>query len=62
MRSIPIKLFDYNFPAMKKAIQFMEGFYDPPMEALKIMEAAKATADKLSCKLFLFYDMGHNVV
>lgn len=47
MRNILIKLFDYNFPVMKEVTQFMEGLYDSPREALEIMEAAKATADKL---------------
>ena len=47
IRSILIKLFGYNFPAVKEVMQFMEGLYDPPMEALEIMEVAKATADKL---------------
>ncbi len=47
MRSILIKLFDYNFPAMEEVIEFMEGLYEPPREAFEIMEAAKATADKL---------------
>jgi hypothetical protein len=46
MRDILVKLFDYNFPALQEVIQFMEGLYDPPREALEIMEAAKVKADK----------------
>ncbi len=50
MRSILIKLFDYNFTTMEEVVQFMEGLYDPPKEALKIMETAKVEADRLFCK------------
>ena len=50
MRSILIKLFDYNFPVKKEIKQFMKGLYEPPCEALEIMETAKATADKGFCK------------
>ncbi len=47
MRAILIKLFDYNLFDIKEIIQFMEGLYNPPGEALEIMEAAKTKADKL---------------
>ncbi|MBL7130914.1 MAG: hypothetical protein ISS45_05905 [Candidatus Omnitrophica bacterium] len=47
IRKVIVRLFDFNFSNKKSIVKFMEGLYDIPSDALKIMQSAKLEADKI---------------